>query len=152
MVYSFGNPGSGQSNATTGFGNDSPISFRLLWENTPTLRNFSSQAPANNQYALGGSVTLTTEGDPGDLWVLAAGTDFLPVAVFVPGIAGTFRLNGAVVFTAGLLDAAGEGTFVLNIPNTPMLVGLYLPYQAATIGATTGLIWLTNGTDHFVNS
>ncbi len=151
MVYSFGGPGSGTSNATSAFGNDEPVSFRLRWQMTPTLRNESAQGPSNNQYGLGGSVTFKIDGDPNELWVLAAGSGFLPTSTFVPGLLGTFRLAGPTLFASGLLDPNGVGTFALNIPNTPTLPGLYLAYQAATVAPATGVIWLTNGTDHFVN-
>jgi hypothetical protein len=152
MVYVFGGPGSGQATATSAFANDEPISFRLLWTATPTLRNRGDGGTSGNQYNIGGSVVLTTQGSPGSFWVLAAGTGFLSPAVVIPGIQGELRLDGAIVFAGGLLDAAGQGLHTVSIPNVAGLVGIYLPYQAATVDPSSGAIVLTNGTDHFVNS
>jgi hypothetical protein len=152
MVYAFGGPGSGQSTAVSGSGNDEPISFRLVWSNTPTLKNRSDPGVSGNQYNVGGTVVLTTQGSPGHFWVLAAGTGFLTPAVVIPGVQGSLRANGAVLFAGGLLDANGEGQQTVAVPNAPSLVGFYLVYQAATVEPSTGAIVLTNGTDHFVNS
>lgn len=151
MVYVFGGPGSGQSTAANAFADDSPISFRLTWLATPTLHNVSNIGTSGNQYNIGGSLTLHVEGDPGFLFALAASTGFLSPAVMIPGIGGTFRLNGAVLFAGGLLDAAGEAAVVLNLPNDPTVIGYYLVYQAASVDPGTGAIVLTNGTDNFVN-
>jgi hypothetical protein len=151
MVYSFGGPGSGQSAATAAFGNAEPISFRLSWLGTPTLRNRGDTGPAGTQYHLGGSVLLTTNGSPGSFWVLAAGTGFLASSVVIPGLGGSLHLDGAVVFAGGLLDATGVGQHTVSIPNVAGLVGAYLPYQAATVDPLNGAIVLTNGSDHFVN-
>ena len=152
MVYAFSNPGGGGSTATTAFANDEPISFRLVWLGTPTLRNQSDAGMFGGlQYAVGTTVTLTTQGSPGFLWALAAGAAFFTPGIPVPGITGEFRLNGPVVFAAGLLDVQGLGSTGIAIPNNPMLVGLYLAYQGGTIDPSTGQIVLTNGTDHFVN-
>ncbi len=152
MVYGFGGPGSGQSTAANAFGSDEPISFRLRWSGTPTVRNRGDAGVSGNQYSLGGSVLLTMQGDPGFFWVLAAGTGFLTPSVVIPGIQGTLRLNGAVLFAGGLLDATGAASHVVYLPNNPGLVGFYLPYQAATVDPGTGAIVLANGTDHFINS
>lgn len=151
MVYAFGNPGSGGSNATAAFASDDAIGFRLVWLGTPTVRNRSDTGASGSQYGLGGAVLLTVQGDPGFLWVLAAGSGFLQPGLIVPGLQGTFRLNGPVPFASGLLDLTGIGTATVAIPNTPSLVGFYLVYQAATVDPATGAIALTNGTDHFVN-
>ncbi len=151
MVYTFGGPGSGQSTATTATSNDEPISFRLVWQNTPTLYNRSDANATGTQYALGSSVDFTLRGDPNALWALGIGTGFLPGGVVIPGFLGTFRLANALVLSAGLCDANGTGTTALTIPNQPSAVGFYLTYQGASIDPTTATIWLTNGTDHFVN-
>ncbi|MEO6597843.1 MAG: hypothetical protein ABIP94_24115, partial [Planctomycetota bacterium] len=152
MAYVFGGPGSGQNNALTATSMDSPISFRLLWSGMPTLRNRADTGASGNNYNIGGSTVMTVAGDPGDLWVLAAGVGFLPSPVAIPGIAGTFRLNGPVVYAGGVLDAAGQGVLAANLPNNPSVVGFYLVHQAATVDVGTGAIVLTNGMDHFVNS
>lgn len=152
MVYSFGGPGSGQSNATSGFAAADPISFRLLWSDAPTVHVRGELGVSNNRFNIGGSLDLTMSGDAGKLWALAAGSGFLATPGPIPGITGTFRLQGAVLFAAGLLDASGEGTVPVSLPNNPNLVGLYLVYQGATVDPATGVTVLTNGTDHFINS
>lgn len=151
MVYAFGTPGSGASTALTGPYAANPLSFRLVWAGTPTLRNRGDIGTSSNQYNVGGSVTLTMNGPASNLYVLAAATGFLPAAVPIPGITGDLRLNGAVVFDGGLLDPAGVATYLFSIPNNPALVGFYITYQGAAIDPVTGGITLTNGTDHFVN-
>jgi len=153
MVYAFGTPGSGASQALTGPYQANPLSFRLVWQGTPTIRNRGDlvAGPSSNQYGLGGTVTLTMNGPPSNLYLMAAATSFLPVAFPIPGITGNLRLNSPVIFDSGLLDPAGVATYVLNIPNNPALVGFYLAYQGATIDPATVGISLTNGMDHFVN-
>lgn len=151
MVYAFGTPGSGASTALTGPYAANPLSFRLVWTGTPTLRNRSDVGSSSNQYNVGGSVTLTMNGPAGNLYVLAAATSFLPTAVPIPGITGDLRLNGAVVFDGGLLDPTGAATYLFAIPNNPAIVGFYITYQGAAIDPVSGGITLTNGTDHFVN-
>jgi hypothetical protein len=148
----FGGSGSGQSTAANAFASDEPVSFRLQWLGWPTLQNRSDVGPTGSEYNIGGSVSFTLQGQPGQLWVLAGGDSFLSPAVTIPGIFGPFRVNGAVLFTAGLLDAFGEGGAILNVPNSPGLVGLYLVYQGAIVDPATGSIVMTNGTDHFINS
>ena len=151
MVYAFGFPGSGASLSTVGQYAATPLSFRLVWSNTPTIRNLSDVGTSGNQYGVGSNVTLTVNGTPNHLWVLAAALTFLPTAVPVPGLQGDLRLNGPVVFAGGLLDPNGVATQLVAIPNNPGLVGFYLTYQGAIIDPATVGISLTNGTDHFVN-
>lgn len=152
MVYTFSAPGGGASTATNGGYSANPLSFRLVWTATPTVRNLSNVGSSNNQYNLGGQVTLTVQGTPLNLYVLAAGTGFLPAALPLPGIGGALRINGPVIFTGGLLDPSGVGTFLFNLPTNPALVGFYVTYQGAEVDGASGLITLTNGTDHFINS
>ena len=151
MVYTFSTPGGGASQSPTGSYQANALSFRLQWQATPTLRNLSNVGTSGNQYNVGGQVTLTMQGSPSHLYVLAAATSFLPVALPLPGFGGALRLNNPLVFTGGLLDPNGVGTFVFPLPNDPSLAGYYLTYQGADIDGATGFITLTNGTDHFVN-
>jgi hypothetical protein len=151
MIYAFGGVGANASQATNAQVNANALSFRAEWQGTPTVRNRSDVGPGSNQYGIGGSVTLTVAGTAGTLYALAAGNDFLPVQVPVPGFNGAVVIDNLFVFHGGVLAASGEDTFVFNIPANPIFVGVYLTYQGAAIDPTTG-ITLTNGTDHFVNS
>jgi hypothetical protein len=151
MRYAFGTSGSNASQAPTAQVAANALLFRLQWQGTPTVRNKSDVGPGNNQYGLGGSVTLTISGPAGHLYAMAAGDSFLATQVPIPGIGGAVLIDNIVLFTSGLLDTAGDGTFLLNIPVDPALVGFYLAYQGAVVDPTTGAITLTNGTDHFVN-
>jgi hypothetical protein len=121
MVYAFGSPGSGAAGSSSAFASADPVSLRLVWSGTPTLRNLSDAGLTStfNQYAVGGSVNFTVDGQPGELW--------------------------------GLAGASGSGQQALSIPNVPALAGGYFAYQAVTVNAATGVISLTNGTDHFVH-
>jgi len=153
MVMASGSSGSGAAYASTAtIPPQNAIAFRLRWLGTPTLRNRSDATTSSGNYhGLGGSVLLTVQGTPGDLWVLAAGDTFLPTAVQIPGVFGDLRIANPILFASGLLGAQGQGTATVAIPQNPGLVGLYLSYQAATIDVATVGITLTNGTDHFVN-
>ena len=152
MRYALGNAGSNASQAATATVSATALQFRLQWQATPTIRNRSDRGASNMHYNVGGSVTLTINGDPNHLYAMAAGDAFLPAPVPVPGIGGAVLINNLTLFTSGLLDGSGAGTFVLNIPNNPALVGYYLTYQGAVIDPATVAVTLTNGTDHFVNS
>jgi hypothetical protein len=151
MRYAFGLAGSNASQAVTATTSANALSFRLQWSGTPTVRNRSDVGPGQNQYGVGGSVTLTVAGNAGALYVLAADTSFLPSSVPFPGIGGALLLPAPVIFSSGALGAGGEDTYLLSIPANPALVGFYLAYQAATIDPVTVAVVLSNGTDHFVN-
>lgn len=151
MVYAFSTPGGGASTSPTGPYAANPLSFRLVWAGTPTLRNRGDLGSSQNQYNVGGTVLLTMNGPSSHLYLIAAATSFLPVAAPIPGITGDLRLNGPVIFDAGLLDPAGVATYTVSIPNNPALVGFYITYQGATVDPVSVGITLTNGTDHFVN-
>lgn len=152
MVFANGNSGSGASQAgvATVFPQN-PISFRLRWLGAPTLSSRSDAAGSGNYHGLGGSVTLTVQSNPGEFWVLAADSSFLPMGVALPGVGGELRLQNPNLFAAGQLDFLGRASHVLAIPSDPLLVGSYLTFQAATIDPATMTILLTNGTDLFVN-
>ena len=151
MIYAFGNTGSGAWQASSATVAADSISFRLRWANTPTLRTRSDNSLLVNQYSIGSWVTLTLNGPASNFYLMAAAPGFLPFAVPVPGILGDLRLNGPFIFTSGLLDANGAGTYQLPIPWNAALVGSYIAYQGATVDLINLGITLTNGTDHFVN-
>ncbi|MBM3961922.1 MAG: hypothetical protein FJ306_08500 [Planctomycetes bacterium] len=153
IVNAFGSPGSGAAGTSSAFASADPVSLRLVWSGTPTLRNLSDAGLTTtfNQYAVGGNVTFTVDGQPGELWGLAGANAFMPGAVAIPGLSGALLLNGPVLFANGALGASGSGQHVLAIPNVPALAGGYFAYEAVTVNALTGAISLTNGTDHFVN-
>jgi hypothetical protein len=152
MRYSFGLAGSNASQSTTASYSANPLSFRLQWQGSPAIRNRSDVGTSNNQYNVGGSVTLTMDGPAGQLYVMAAGTGILPAQVPIPGIGGALWINGVVIFASGLLDPSGLGTYLFSIPANPALVGFYLVYQGATVDPASGTITLTNATDHWINA
>lgn len=151
MITAAGLSGSGASQASVATQSLEPISLRLLWQQVPTLRHTAAAGPSGNQCGLGNTVSLTVEGAPGHLFVMAAGIDWLP-GYPLAGVQGEFRMAARYTFEDGTLDAQGRGGYVVQIPNLPALVGLRVVYQAATLDPATGAVVLTNGTDHFVNS
>jgi hypothetical protein len=151
MVTVGGTSGSGASQATVATDTVPPITLRLLWQQVPTLRHTAAVGPSGNQCGLGNTVALTVEGMPGHLFVMVAGIDWLP-GYPLAGVQGEFRLVARYTFEDGTLDAQGRGSYLVQIPNLPALVGLRVVYQAATLDPVTGVVVLTNGTDHFVNA
>lgn len=151
MVHGFGGPGSGAANAPVAGFYATAMVVRLVWSGTPTLRHRSNLAASGNQYGLGGSVTLTMQGSPGQLYLIAADANYLPPGFALPGITGELRLAAPISFASGLLGLSGEDGAVVAIPNNPALVGTFLAYQGATYDIASQAITLTNATDHFVN-
>jgi hypothetical protein len=152
MAYALGGPGSGASQATNANVLANAIVHRLVWQGTPTVRHESGTGAASgNQYGLGGQVDAFVNGPAGHFWIMAAATTYLPAGVQVPGLQGEFRLNGPVTFASGLLDANGDGGFVVPLPNNPSLAGFFLCYQGAVVDPATVAITFTNAMDHFVN-
>ncbi|MFN7671068.1 MAG: hypothetical protein ACK5S5_11535 [Planctomycetota bacterium] len=151
MAYTFGSPGSGASAAAFGTAYATSIVIRLVWDGTPTIRHRSDTGASGNQYSLGGSVAVTLAAQPGQLYILAAGTSYLPFGLPLPGIGGEVRLNGLTTFASGLLGLSGADTATVSIPNDPTLVGIFLAYQGVTYDIGTQALTLTNCSDHFVN-
>jgi hypothetical protein len=152
MAYAFTGPGGGGANATQASVFANSIVHRMLWNLTPTVRNLSDVGASGNQYNIGSTVTVTVGGNPGELFVLAAGVGYLPAGVPIPGFGGALLLNGPVIFASGLIGALGEATTPVALPNNPAVVGFHIFYQAATVDPVSGTIVLTNGSDHFVNA
>ena len=151
MVYAFGNPGSGASNAAFGTTYATSIAFRLVWDNTPTIRHRSDVGLSGNQYNLGGNVTVTLQGQPGQAYVMAAGSSYLPFGLPLPGIDGELRLDAPTTFASGLLGLSGAESATIAIPSVPALVGIFLAYQGVTYDLGSQALTLTNCSDHFVN-
>ncbi len=153
MIHAVAPIGSGASTATTATASEPAIGVRLRWQDAPTLRLLSdAAAPGANQFALGEDFSLTLQGDPGQLWILAGGSGFLPTPVPLAGLDGFLHLSGPVLSTFGLVSAAGEAVTTFTIPSLPTLVGLYVTWQGAAWDAGNGRFHLTNGVDHFVNA
>jgi len=151
MQATFGDLGSGANHAATAaLTNMTPISLRLVWQQTPTLRHRSEVAASGNQFALGGQVALTVQGTPGHFFVMVAGIEWLPGQPLA-GVLGELRVAARYTFRDAVLDAQGLGSYQVAIPNDPSIVGLRVTYQAAVVDPGTATITLTNGTDHFVN-
>ena len=151
MVYAFGGPGSGASTNAFGTQYANSIAYQLEWNGAPTIRHRGNPGASGNQYNLGGSVTVTFQGTPGNLYIMAAGTGYLPVDVPLPGFAGALRLANATTFASGLLGLTGEDGVAFTIPTTPALVGFFIAYQGVALDIATQAITFTNGSDHFVN-
>lgn len=151
MAYAFGGPGSGAATATVGTQYANAIAHRFEWLDAPTIRHRGNPGLSGNQYNLGGSVTATFQGTPGNLYVMAAGTGYLPIDVPIPGIAGGLRLATATTFASGALGPSGEDGVSFSIPTTPALVGFFIAYQGVALDLATQTITFTNGSDHFVN-
>lgn len=151
MTYVFGGPGSGAATAAVGTQFANSIAYRLEWTSAPTIRHRGNPGVSGNQYNLGGSVTVTFQGTPGNLYVMAAGTGYLPFDVPLPGFAGALRLANATTFASGALGLSGEDGVSFVIPTTPALVGFFIAYQGVALDIATQTITFTNGSDHFVN-
>jgi hypothetical protein len=146
-----GDFGSGSANAATAVSTSQPpLSIRLVWQQTPTLRHRSEASATGNQFALGGQVELTVQGTPGHFFVLLAGLGWAPGQP-LPGVLGELRLDAGYAFRVGTIGATSLGSHLVAIPNQPSLIGLFVSYQAATVDPATASITLTNGTDHFLN-
>lgn len=151
MVYAIGNPGSGANNAAFGTNYATSIAYRLVWNNAPTIRHRSDVGLSGNQYNLGGSVAVTMQGQPGQSYVMAAGSSYLPDGLPLVGIQGLLRINAPITFASGLFGLSGSDSVTIAIPNTPALVGAFLAYQGATYDFGSQALTLTNCSDHFVN-
>jgi hypothetical protein len=151
MTLVFGNPGSGASTTPFGAAYTTSLAIRLVWDGVPTLRHRSNVGTSGNQYALGGSVDLTIATQPGQFYVLCAGSTYLSPGLPLPGINGELRLNGFTAFASGFVGPSGADSVMLTIPNNLALVGVFLAYQAATYDLAAQSFTLTNCSDHFVN-
>lgn len=155
MIYQFGGPGSGMAQAATGAHAANPMMVRMSWWGTPTVRHRSDLGGYFGlQYALGGSVHVTMSGPVGHVYLLAAGLQYLPARLPIPGVRGALWITGPVgpvVFGIGVLGASGDVSHPVTIPINPSLVGLRLTYQGESIDPGTLQITLTNGTDHYIN-
>jgi hypothetical protein len=155
MIFAFGTPGSGASQASTSAYAANPLSVRLRWLFTPTVRHRSDVGGLfHHQYNLGGTVEVTVAGAPGHIYLLGAGYDWLPARLPIPGLRGALWITtptGPIVFAQGMLGASGEAMHPISIPPIAALVGMRLTYQAETIDPSTMEITLSNGSDHFIN-
>lgn len=151
MVYAIGNPGSGTNNAAFGTTYATSIAFRLVWNNTPTIRHRSDVGTSGNQYNLGGSVVVTMQAAPGQFYIMAAGSTYLPFGLPLTGFDGELRLNAPITFASGFFGQTGSDSVTIAIPNTPALAGSFLAYQGVTYDLGSQALTLTNCSDHFVN-
>jgi hypothetical protein len=152
MQVASGTIGSGAANATVANAAVAPITVRLLWSNTPTLRNRSDATTATGaSYALGGQVDLTVQAAPNSPWWVAIAPSFLATPVAVGGFVGEYRLDNALLIGGSVLDPQGLATVTIPLPTSPSFVGLYYAYQAVVLDPANGSLRFTNGTDHFIN-
>jgi hypothetical protein len=152
MQVASGTLGSGAANATVANAAGEPIAVRLLWNNTPALRNRSDGTTATGaSYALGGQVDLTVQAAPNSPWWLAIAPSFLATPVAVAGFVGEYRLDNALLIGGSVLDAQGLGSVTIPLPTSPAFVGLFYAYQAVVLDPANGALVFSNGTDHFIN-
>jgi hypothetical protein len=152
MQVASGATGSGAANATVATAAAGPITVRLLWNNTPTLRNRSDATTATGaSYALGGQVDLTVQAAPSSPWWIAIASSFLATPVAVGGFVGEYRLDNALLIGGSVLDAQGLGSVTIPLPTSPAFVGLFYAYQAVVLDPANGALVFSNGTDHFIN-
>jgi hypothetical protein len=157
MINALGNAGSGAHAATTATAlSNSPLSLQLRWAGvggafTPTVKLKSDPAaPFHSQFAIGRSIDVTTEGEPGSL---CAAFESLATAapVTIPGMVGQFWLDNPVALDVGVVPPAGRASAVQPIPNDPALVDLRLSFQSLVISPAWSWQW-TNVADCIVTS
>jgi len=150
MVYAFGGPGSGASTATVATDAHATIQVRLLWAGIPTMTLLSDRlgVTTGNQFAIGGSITITTYGTPASLYLTQIGSAVAPVPV--PPVAGLMYVSG-VTLGIGFLNPIGQDARMLSIPSNPALVGLHIALQSAVLDAVSNAALWTCAADAFIN-
>ena len=107
---------------------------------------FSAPAPGaelvRSGGVVGGSVTYSLQGDPGEIWGLALSTNTgpTPLAIFDAGDPRVLNVGIDLIsiWQLGFLDGAGQATLPLPVPPTPTLAGVPIHAQMVTVpGAGT---------------
>jgi hypothetical protein len=155
MMLTFGPTGSGASQWPNSSYATNPLTVRLIWGFTPTVRHRSDVGGLfHHQYNLGGAIDVTVAGTPGHTYFLGAGYGYLPNRLPIPGLRGALWITtptGPIVFAVGMLGASGEVTHPISIPPVVGLIGMRLSYQAQTVDTATMQITLSNASDHYIN-
>ena len=141
-IWAYGTYGSGAVDAavaTTTY--NTQILMRLQWIAPATMTINSTRdvtGNANRSYFhIGATATMTTHGSPNDFHIDIADFALSPVPVSFPGVGGDLWLSPAlIVYSSGFLDASGNGSSTLTIPNDPFLVGFHLYFQGGTLGTS----------------
>lgn len=151
-IWAYGTYGSGSVDAPTATSTyNTQILTRLVWLGGPPTTTIDSTRDTSLStrayFHIGATMTITTQGTPGELFVQAIDLNaLLPVGVPVPGFAGELWLMIPTLSGLGILDAAGIGSSSLTLPSDPALVGLRAYFQSGTVNAS-GAVTLANVVD-----
>ena len=149
-VWVDGAYGSGAATAPTATYryNAGPLLIRVIFGASRTLTIQGSRGSGKDYFHLGSTAALTVRALPGEVYFLGLDFGLRTSGLPVPGLKGVWWLPGLFnIFWTGFLDAQGQGTFKLPIPNVPVLVGTHPYFQAATAGASVNF---TNVVDAIV--
>jgi len=147
-MWAEGPLGSGAANAPSGllYGGP-PMLVRFRYANEPTLV-IKSTPPGGTYFRLGATVTLTVQGNPGELFVNTIDVGLAPTPQLIPPINGFYYLQAIFnLMFVGVVGGGGTGPFSFTIPNAPPLVGTHAYFQSLTAGAS--ITW-TNAVDAIV--
>lgn len=149
-VWAEGGPGSGRADQRTGSMYSGPHQLiRLVFAGAPTL-TITGPRVGGTQFRIGQSLTITTRGNPGELFAHAIDTSLSAVPIAIPQVGGFLFLTPfCAVVSIGGLDAGGLGAQTIQIPGDPGLVGLQAYFQAVTGSAS--FLW-TNAVDMIVQA
>jgi hypothetical protein len=147
-MWAEGPLGSGAANAASGalYGGP-PMLVRFRYANEPTL-TITSTPPGGTYFRLGATVTLTVQGNPGELFVNTLDVALGSPPQLIPPINGYYYLQAVFnLMFVGVVGGGGTGPFSFTIPNAPGLVGTHAYFQSLTAG--TSITW-TNAVDAIV--
>ncbi len=149
-VWANGSYGSGAATATTATYryNAGPLLIRVIFAATRTLTIQGSRGGGKAYFHLGSTAVLTVRALPGEVYFNGLDFSLRASGLQVPGIQGVWWLPGIFnLFWTGFVNAQGEGTFHLPIPNVPVLIGTHAYFQSATAGTSVNF---TNVVDAIV--
>jgi hypothetical protein len=152
MINALGGAGSGAHTAanatvTTNW----PLSVQLRWggyfgTTVPTVRLRSDNGgAANNQFAIGTTITHTVQGAPGALFVNLQSLGLIAPQP-LPPVVGLQHVAGITV-NVGLLPTGGTSTFGWVVPADPGLVGLYSAFQSLVAPVPFAQLYFSNVAD-----
>jgi hypothetical protein len=148
--------GVGASTATTAGSYGPSLGWRLRFDRAvdPTLEVRSPHALSGLHFEHGAAMHWRIFDTAGDFYALGAGLGFLPVVLSVPPVTGGLWLASPVVTVSLGIVAPASGTVFhrvdWTIPASPVLAGLRICGQAATMDLVTGLTDLTNAVDFVI--
>jgi hypothetical protein len=134
-VWAEGGPGSGSASARFGSYGGAHVLIRLVFAGSPTL-SINGPRVNGSYYRLGQSLTVTAQGNPGDVVADVVDVGLTPSPNVYPPVQGVYFLAGFNLFLVGVLDTNGLGSVVINIPSNAALAGTHVYFQSA-VGSTT---------------